>query len=145
MLVSCPFLPGWDEFFIRETYRVPGLETYKKRWKDPPCYQWVNRCKSGKSTISTGPFSIALCNKLAEGIPQNGHRNWKNDQNCTANRSIHRHQTMFMRFNIPMYWLKNLHILHVWMVWKSRIFFNSSRSVDGQLILNPHNSRCITG
>ena len=31
-------------------------------WKDPPF-------SMGKSTISTGPFSIANCNKLPEGKP----------------------------------------------------------------------------
>ena len=35
---------------------LPGLvSTYKKRWKDPPFLM-------GKSTISTGPFSMATFN-----------------------------------------------------------------------------------
>ena len=38
----------------------PLVNVYIAKWKDPPC--WM-----GKFTISTGPFSIANCNKLPEG------------------------------------------------------------------------------
>ena len=41
--------------------RVPGLvNCYITNWKDPPFFM-------GKSTISTGPFSIAFCKRLPEG------------------------------------------------------------------------------
>jgi hypothetical protein len=51
-----------------------------------PCYQWVNH---GKSTISTGPCSIANCKKLPEGrlqVPQN-HCPW-NSGNSQPNLNI---------------------------------------------------------
>jgi hypothetical protein len=40
----------------------PLVNVYSLLWKIPPVFSW------GKSTISTGPFSIANCNKLPEGI-----------------------------------------------------------------------------
>jgi hypothetical protein len=49
------------QFSIRPNMEwYPLVNVYIANWKDPPC--WM--CKF---TISTGPFSIANCNKLPQG------------------------------------------------------------------------------
>ena len=58
---------GWGEVDpeatkLQKSGTRPGkhTKTYGKYWKDPPC-------SMGKSTISTGPFSIAFCKRLPQG------------------------------------------------------------------------------
>jgi len=49
--------------FIRIYDGIPsGKRLHFANWK-------ITMLSMGKSTISTGPFSIATCNKLPEGIP----------------------------------------------------------------------------
>jgi len=54
---------------FQQTCLPSGKHT--KNYGTSPCYQWVNH---GKSTISTGPFSIAILT-LPEGIFGPNHQN----------------------------------------------------------------------
>ena len=73
-ITKAPFLPRLQDLWLWQPYVASGYWPcdlgkwllviyplvniqYKKLWKDPPCYQWVNPLFL---SISTGPCSIAI-------------------------------------------------------------------------------------